>query len=264
MKSCIRAVAVGVVSLVLACMSLEAAAGVLIGATRVIYTERDKEITVRLTNHGEVPTLVQVWIDKGDDLQKAPEAIETPFLVVPPLFRMEPKRGQSIRLFRVGGVARSDVESVYWLNVLEVPPKPASGAEDYLQVSIRNRIKLFYRPSGLKGSATLAPNDVIWSLVAVADGFELRAQNPTPFHITFSKVIVKGETDSVEFGPLEMLAPGATAQFRLKKGDATQLRKLPQKINYFFINDYGGVSEGHSPVSNPSQEPLPVPRNPGK
>ena len=38
-------------------------ASVVIGTTRVIYQEKDREVTVRLTNDGKHPALVQAWID---------------------------------------------------------------------------------------------------------------------------------------------------------------------------------------------------------
>lgn len=41
-------------------------ASVVLDATRVIYPEDKSEVTVRMTNEGEQPKLVQVWIDDGD------------------------------------------------------------------------------------------------------------------------------------------------------------------------------------------------------
>ncbi|PJI52023.1 molecular chaperone EcpD, partial [Methylobacterium radiotolerans] len=50
-----------------------------------------------------------------------------------------------------------DKESVFWLNVLEIPPKDKAN-QNLLQMAFRSRIKLFYRPAGLKGKAEDAPS----------------------------------------------------------------------------------------------------------
>lgn len=59
---------------------------------------------------------------------------------------MEPKRGQTVKVMYTGATALpKDRESVYWFNVLEVPPKPkdAQADKNLLQLAFRTRIKLF-------------------------------------------------------------------------------------------------------------------------
>lgn len=41
-------------------------AGVIISGTRVIYNENEKEVTVKISNEGKVPVLIQNWIDTGN------------------------------------------------------------------------------------------------------------------------------------------------------------------------------------------------------
>ena len=62
----------------------------------------------------------------------------------------------------------TDRESVFWLNILDVPPMPVTkNADDanYMQLAIRSRMKLFYRPSGLPGSPFTAADKVTWTLL---------------------------------------------------------------------------------------------------
>ncbi len=42
---------------------LQAQANVVISGTRLIYPAKDWEITVKTTNMGKEPSMVQVWID---------------------------------------------------------------------------------------------------------------------------------------------------------------------------------------------------------
>ena len=82
-----------VATLVLAC-SFPAAAGVIINGTRVIYPAQAREVTVQLVNTGDTPALVQAWVDSGNPDQ-TPETSTAPFVLTPPISRLEPGRGQS-------------------------------------------------------------------------------------------------------------------------------------------------------------------------
>jgi P pilus assembly chaperone PapD len=66
----------------------QAQANVLIGGTRVIFPAKDGEVTVRLTNENDHPVIIESWIDRGD-VHSTPDNVDVPFLITPPLFRME-------------------------------------------------------------------------------------------------------------------------------------------------------------------------------
>ena len=89
-----------------------------------------------------------------------------------------------------------DRETVYWLNVLEIPPKPKAGsdaAEDDLQLAVRSRLKLFYRPKGLQGYRLIrCPDQVIWHVVTSPRVTPPIRTNDTPFNVSFSDLTFKG------------------------------------------------------------------------
>src|SRR5690242_3641075 len=133
-------------------------ATVVIGGTRVVFPARDGEVTVRLSNVGGTPALVEAWIDHGNP-QSTPDKADTPFLITPPLFRMDAHKDQSLRIIATSPSLPADRESLFWLNVLEVPPRPKGQetiGKNLLQLAIRSRLKLFYRPDGLPGDALTA------------------------------------------------------------------------------------------------------------
>jgi chaperone protein EcpD len=72
-------------------------ASVVIGGTRVVFLAQQGETTVRLSNESDKPALVEAWIDDGD-VQSTPDTARTPFLITPPLFRMEAHKDQSLRI----------------------------------------------------------------------------------------------------------------------------------------------------------------------
>ena len=87
-----------------------------------------------LVNQNPYPVLVQAWVDDGA-LDGEPDTALAPFLPLPPVFRLEPGRQRSLRLLATGQAQARDRESLYWLNIYEIPashrrgrwPAPAHG-----------------------------------------------------------------------------------------------------------------------------------------
>lgn len=218
-----------------------AQAGVIIEATRVIYRAGEPEVTVKLDNQGRAPVLVQAWMDNGDP-KAAPETIKVPFNLTPPMARMQPKAGQVLRMMHSGEPMVQDRESLYWLNVYEIPSKPVGDNSNSLQVALRSRIKVFYRPKGLQGEPVAAEQALRWSLVRNPEGtgMALKADNPTPYHVNFQSLGVKvgdttfGQPDDIRGG---MVAPFASQLFALK---GLQTASGAPEVVGKVINDFGG------------------------
>jgi chaperone protein EcpD len=230
-------------------MGLASALHAQIAGTRVIYNAGDNEQTVKLSNEGSTPALTQIWLDKGDP-KAAPSAIDVPFTVAPPIARIDPGKGQTLRILYLGSPLPQDKESVFWLNVLEVPPKPSAGEADVnrVQLALRSRIKLFFRPAGLKGSADEAPQQIIWRVIGVGNHAELEAHNPTPYHVSFASLELVGGGKAAGFKDGGMVDPGETKSFPLS-GDVPE--RADAKVRYHAINDYGGPVDGESALNLP-------------
>ncbi|WP_164737994.1 fimbrial biogenesis chaperone, partial [Xanthomonas perforans] len=89
----------------------QAMAGVVITGTRVVYPANQREVTVKLNNNGTVPALVQSWVDTGD-MASSPTSSNAPFVLSPPVFRVDPSKGQSLRLMFTGAPLPQNKESV--------------------------------------------------------------------------------------------------------------------------------------------------------
>lgn len=214
-----------------------AQASVIIDGTRVVYPEQSPEVSVRLTNKGELPRLIQAWIDDGDE-KSSPEKIDVPFAILTPIFRMEANKGQVLRIrYTKTKPLPKDRESVFWLNVLEIPAKPSSEkqAENYLQFSFRTRIKLFLRPAGLPGTAATAAEKLTWKYNHGA----LQVTNPTAFNVSIKRINV-GEASQGGSAEGIMVAPFSTADIALRNSKA----ELSNPVLFFYpVNDYGGTPE---------------------
>ncbi|SDD74852.1 chaperone protein EcpD [Cupriavidus sp. YR651] len=222
--------------------ALQAQASVVIGGTRVIYHAKESEVTIKLSNEGQSPALTQAWLDNGD-AKATPSSVDVPFIVTPPVTRIDPRKGQTLRIHYTGEPLPQDKESVFWLNVLEVPPKPTGEAANanQLQLAFRSRIKFFYRPAGLKGMADDAPSQVTWRATQSGNHPAVEARNPTPYHVSFTALEVRSGGKTAKSDDGGMVGPGETKVFPLT-GDAVQGADV--KVHYRAINDYGGSTEG--------------------
>ncbi|WP_366546122.1 fimbria/pilus periplasmic chaperone, partial [Salmonella enterica] len=168
-------------------LSFSACASVVIMGTRVVYPEQKKSINVQLQNGDNSPSLVQAWLDTGD-ASGSPGSVRVPFVITPPVSRIEPGTGQTLRIMYTGEPLPRDRESVFYLNVLDIPPRPEFGGKkadvgnvNYLQLAVRSRIKLFFRPATLNQSVADAARQVTWSRVNRGNQIFLRADNQTPY-----------------------------------------------------------------------------------
>lgn len=222
--------------------SLQARASVVVAGTRVVYNQADQEVTVKLSNVGKSPALVQVWIDKGDP-KAAPSTIDVPFIVTPPVSRIDPGKGQTLRIMSTGAPEIQDRESVFWLNVLEIPPEASGDDANKLQFAFRTRIKLFYRPTGLNGRPEDAPAQIAWHLTQSNGHVALEAHNPSAYSVSFSKLDVTDGRNTASFTDGDMIPPGATKNFPLTGAHSMA---SPAEVHYESINDYGGAVKGES------------------
>lgn len=241
-KSMTRFIALGTLMMGAVLMA-PAQASIVLDNTRVVYAEHDREASVKMTNSGSKPVVVQSWIDKGA-VKEDPSRLKVPFVLMPPMTRIEPGEGQTVRVIYTGEALPKDHESVYYLNMLEIPPKITDPAKkDFVQVALRTRIKMFYRPADLKGSASEAPDKLSWSLVQKGSGWALQGSNRSPYHVSMSKVelIASGKSAQVGDG---MVAPGAVLELPL-----TSRPEAGTQVKFTSLNDYGAPKEHLAPLN---------------
>ncbi len=241
LKNLRRGVCLGLTAL--ACS--QAMAGVVITGTRLVYPASQKEITVKLNNNGMKPALVQAWVDTGD-LKSSPTSSKAPFVLSPPVSRIDPSKGQSLRLMFTGAPLPGTKESVYWLNVLEIPPK-AEGASDLnvLQMAFRSRIKIFYRPDGLPGAPIDAPALVQWTVIKQGQGYALQAFNPTAYHVSQVELALASGNQRYD-SENGMVGPGQTKVFALPTLQSPPAASAQVEFNA--INDYGALMPIKQPL----------------
>ncbi|MGK3142211.1 fimbrial biogenesis chaperone [Pantoea sp. C2G6] len=205
-----------------AMLSVTAHAGIVMGGTRIIFVEGKKEASLSVTNQDKnIPYLVESWIENFDQNNHA----RVPFIVTPPLFRLDAGKESQLRINYLGMALPEDRESVFWLNVKSISPTPRD-KNNQLQVNIKSKFKLFYRPKGLAGN----PADAWQQITFHHEGNQLVGHNPTPYFVSFYSL-------SVNHHPINdpgMIAPGEDRHWNVAQTGA---------VSWSAITDYGGVTK---------------------
>jgi P pilus assembly chaperone PapD len=210
-----------------------------LGATRVIYDPDGNGATLTISNPQDYPMLVQSTVKAEDTTSPAP------FVVTPPLFRLDGKQQNRLRIVRTGGTMPADRESLQWLCVKGIPPKsddawardvsgksqaPKANAMSLdVQLSISNCIKLLVRPSTIKGAVTDVAGKLTWSTA----GGHLTVKNPTPFYMNFASL----QLGSTRVPNAEYVPPFGSKSYPMPKG------ATGGQLQWKVITDYGGESQ---------------------
>ncbi|UAN23976.1 molecular chaperone [Enterobacter sp. JBIWA003] len=206
------------IAVILSASFSHAYAGVIIGGTRVIFDGGKKEASISINNADSVPYLIQSWVEMPEG-----NANKAPFIVTPPLYRLDGGQ-QNIERILFSGSLPQDKESLFWLNIKAIPS--ASKQTNSLQIAVKTRIKLIYRPTGLK---TSTPEEQANKLTWSRSGDKLLVTNPTPYVINFNEISIGDK----KLDEVSWVVPGAMAAFTLPAGASGS------HISFKVINDYG-------------------------
>lgn len=190
---------------------------------RVIYAQSDKQgASLTAYNKTPLPYLMQsriqpVDLTTGDMATAVADQATMPFVVTPPLARMEANGELTLRIRRNGEPLPSDRESVFFISMKAIPaqaPPEKTAATGKMVLTVTNNMKVFYRPDGLEKRAVA---DAAPKLRFRQQGDVLVADNPTPYWLTFSRLDVGSH--SLDKKQLRlMVPPKGQQQYRLPAG----------------------------------------------
>lgn len=228
--------------------ALAADGGLQLNQTRVIFDANGKNAKATIKNQSDRVYLVKAGVLATPDstATKKNEVVPpVPFMVTPPLFRLEPNSQSSVLVVRDGTAELpTDRESVFYLSLLAIPATAKlteennAGVSAQVSVGVQTIIKLFYRPAGLSMPIQTAAEKLTFRQV----GQDLQVSNPTPYFVTLARLTLNGKVMDVR-----NTATGAMiAPFSAQNYPTT----VPvQQVSWTAINDYGGESaEYHAAV----------------
>ena len=222
----------------------DAAAGVTAERTRVIVEQGQREVSLVLVNQNDYPVMVQTWIDDGRP-DSGPDEAEAPVIPLPAMFQLAAGQRQSLRLLYVGPAPAADRESMYWLNLLEIPPDRLPGqAPDptRLTVTMRTQMKVIYRPAALKGKAGQAAAKLAFR----RDRERLLAVNAAPFYITLSGLsLCNGQ--AVPVAGEGLIAPFTDLQV---VDSLPACARTSSSLEFSWIDDEGNIQAERAVISS--------------
>ncbi|WP_253377746.1 fimbrial biogenesis chaperone [unidentified bacterial endosymbiont] len=207
---------------------LSHSAGIQIGRTRIIYHAEKKEIALPLVNKDKaLPWLIQSWTDTGDEKTRGP------FIVTPPLFRLDAQKEQSLRVAWNGSALPEDRESLFYMNIRTIPATAKDDSDkNMLRLNYKTRLKLFWRPSGLAGT----PGETCKNLRFSRDSNAVTVINNGAFYSVFDSLLL----DNTVLPKADMVAPFSRVSVPLPGNTAGS------QISWRCITDYGNASEKYT------------------
>ncbi|HEY1847467.1 MAG TPA: fimbria/pilus periplasmic chaperone [Buttiauxella sp.] len=214
-------------ALFLSVISIHANASIALDRTRVVFPGGEKSVSMTVANENkQLPYLAQGWVENEKG-----EKISSPFIVLPPVQRVEPGAKTQVKIQATAGLSAlpRDRESIYYFNLREIPPR--SNKPNVLQLALQTKIKLFYRPEALLQPENATP----WqeSLTLERKGDRFIVHNPTGYYATIIDAHAKGTKAASKFHAL-MVSPKSDADLGVA---AASLGSSPQIV---YINDFGG------------------------
>lgn len=199
-----------------------------LGERALFMMPKKKEVALPLINQEkELPWLIQSWTDTGDGKTRGP------FIVTPPLFRLDPQKEQNLRIAWFGASLPEDRESLFWLNVRTIPAVAKDDeSKNVLRLIYKTRLKLFWRPKGLKGLA----GENCKNLRFTRQGTMLQVVNKGEYYSVFDNVHV----GSIAVKEADIVAPKSTISLPLPSSASGQ------NVNWRCITDYGNATEKYS------------------
>ncbi len=210
------------------------AGGVGIDTTRIIYPADRHAATASVHNSSkEAVYLMQMTVST------TPEGgTIAPFLVTPPLFRLEPGSQNQVRIIKTGQELPADRESLFWFTAKAIPLSHKTDNPSRqqvtggIQIAMANTIKLMYRPHGLP----VLPEQGFGSLRFKSTAEEIMVTNPSPYYITFTSLKVGEQELMTKQQKENMVSPFSALALPLKGAH------YPAKVSWTVINDLGGES----------------------
>ncbi|TDB49288.1 molecular chaperone [Photorhabdus khanii subsp. guanajuatensis] len=217
----------------------ESLEGVYMDDMRVIYPESSRNgVISTFSNNSSNNYLIQSMVRELDSKTGLPVAVNAPFLVIPPLAKVNAHSKQVLKILRTGGDFPRDRESAFFLNVRLLPSeKPLSVSTENgigrVKIVMVLMIKMFYRPEGLPKEGVTG---AVKQLRVSVKKDTVTLSNLSPFWITLQTLHVNAFAvpDKDLF---KMVPPFGQQSWSLPMGNVSLGSKVT--VSWRAINEFG-------------------------
>ena len=208
-------------SLLLFTASIQAA--FVLNSTRYIFDEKRDNISLQVNNDSSQEYGGQIWIENGRQDDK-----NVYFVPSPTFFKVAEKHRQVLRILNINKNLPKDKESLFWINVQEIPKAPKEGANT-LSIAMNTQVKMIYRPDSLKDKRENAEKNI--RLINNENSTALF--NDSPYY--FAVISVKENGKAINLAEDVKNSIAAFAPFE----KISLNKKLAGNISVVAFDDYG-------------------------
>ncbi|MGK3141324.1 fimbria/pilus periplasmic chaperone [Pantoea sp. C2G6] len=219
-------------------------ASVTILGSRIIYPGNALSVDVQLKNNDSIPYVMQAWLDNGNINSQPDDKSDVPFILTPPLFRIQPLTGQLLKIRLLPEVSLpQDRETLYWFNSLQIPPGniQTESGRNAIFLMLRNRMKLFYRPKAI-GQPVNVFKDI--KITVRKEGVEIN--NTQPWYLSLTEVAIKTAGKKTACAA-DMIAP--FSQKIVRCPSSTHSLSANSVISVSAMNDQGAKVSEDFPIA---------------
>ncbi|MBU5643707.1 fimbrial chaperone, partial [Citrobacter sp. S46_ASV_140] len=147
-------------------------AAFVLNSTRYVFDEKRENISVQVDNQSTQEYGGQIWIENQDQNDK-----NVYFVPSPTFFKVADQHKQILRILKINDALPKDKESLFWINIQEIPKAPKDGV-NALSIALHTQVKMFYRPDALKEKRENAEQNI--KMISSEDNTVL--WNDTPYY----------------------------------------------------------------------------------
>ncbi|WP_193016578.1 MULTISPECIES: molecular chaperone [Gammaproteobacteria] len=158
-----------------------------INKDKFIFIESNNKEIIEIKNKTDNDYFIQSWISPYDE----ENSNEPPFMITPPLFKIEKNEQFSLKIFKTDETIAKDKETIYRVNIKKTPILSNSDSnKNLLHISINSVYNLIYRPISIEKNANKAYKEIEF---LKNKNNEFIINNPTPYFITLLKISYNGK-----------------------------------------------------------------------
>lgn len=200
-------------------------AGVSLNATRLVYVQGEKSISVHARNNTSENYLSRFTVTDAEN------KISPLFVISPPLIKILKGTRQEVRIYIKGNTLPEDRETVFYFHATMLPATDGSVKTNTLSIAYDNIIKLFYRPKNLK----MTPEEAYSNLIIKPATGGVTVVNNSPYYITFSRIVLNGTKVGLDLSKKNtMISPFSSFNY------AVPVNARKGVAEWTVINELGG------------------------
>ncbi|MCT6517347.1 molecular chaperone [Proteus vulgaris] len=153
-----------------------------INKDKFIFIESKNQEVIEIKNSINSDYFIQSWISHYDENNDS----ELPFMITPPLFKIEKDEDYSLKIFKIDEIEKKDRETLYKINIKRIPVlSDSDDNKNLLHISMNSVYNLIYRPISIEKNAVDAYKKIEF---LKNQNNEFIINNPTPYFITLLNV----------------------------------------------------------------------------